>query len=122
METLYFTVPGKFRHIRKGDMMNEIEKMYENAYKVNKFYPPFTTEKQIAIEEVILQNKKNYNKWIEYNINVYGEWVIRFVRTDKFAPYVALEKTRSEALANIINYIWQDLTKAEQNEIREILK
>ena len=51
--------------------MNEIEKMYENAeikkehlldINTNQFvdiYPPFTAEKQLEIENVILQNKKN---------------------------------------------------------------
>ena len=121
--------------------MEEIKKLYENVgvrekweryetedlegcvnFGSKKVYPPFTAEKQIAIEEVILQNKKNYNKWIEYNINVYGEWVIRFVRTDKFAPYVALGKTRAEAFANVINYFWQDLTEEERKQIKEILK
>ena len=131
--------------------MNEIEKMYENAevkkqipkvcssnelyckgceahiedampYCKNAEYPPFTAAKQLEIENVILKNKKSYNKWIEYNINVYGEWVIRFIRTDKFAPYIALEKTRAEAFANIINYFWQDLTTEEKQQIKEILK
>lgn len=116
--------------------MNEIEKLYENAevklvadvefptkdVNYNVSYPPFTAEKQIEIENVILQNKKNYNKWIQYNINIYGEWVIRFVRTDKFAPYVAVEKTRAEALANIINYDWQFLSDDEKEQIKEILK
>ena len=85
------------------------------------YYPPFTAEKQIEIENVILQNKNNYNKWIEYNINVYGEWVIRFVRTDKFAPYIALGKTRAEAFANVVNHFWQDLTEKEKQQIKEIL-
>jgi len=123
--------------IRGATEMNEIEKMYKNA-KVkpvcdgldcftctakcnNGKYPPFTAEKQLEIENVILQNKKNYNKWIEYNINVYGEWVIRFVRTDKFAPYIALGKTRAEAFVNIINHFWQDLTPEEKQQIKEIL-
>ena len=92
-----------------------------NANCVEKGYPPFTAEKQIEIENVILQNKKNYNKWIEYNINVYGEWVIRFVRTDKFAPYIALGKTRAEAFANVINHFWQSLTSAEKQQVKGIL-
>lgn len=117
--------------------MNEIEKMYKNAgiYRCNmpdidcnkncekcEDYNLFTAEKQLEIENVILQNKKNYNKWIEYNINVYGEWVIRFVRTDKFAPYIALGKTRAEALANVINNLWQNLSPEEKQQIKEILK
>lgn len=107
--------------------MNEITKLYKNAGildypdNIEPFYPEFTAEKQIEIESVILQNKKNYNKWIEYNINVYGEWIIRFTRTDKFAPYVLLEKTRAEALAKLINHIWQDLTAEEKEQIKEIL-
>mgnify|MGYP006908798258 CR=1 FL=1 len=88
----------------------------------NAYYPPFTAEKQLEIENVILQDKRNYNKWIEYNINAYGEWVIRFIRTDKFAPYVVLGKTRAEALANVINKLWQDLTPDEKQQIKEILE
>lgn len=130
--------------------MSEIKKMYENAgiepdinyvcdkdpcekhsvncqecshlYDTREDYPDFTAEKQLEIENVILQNKKNYNKWIEYNINVYGEWVIRFVRTDKFAPYIALGKTRAEAFANVINHFWQDLTEEEKQQVKGILE
>lgn len=130
--------------------MSEIAKMYENAgvesdinyvcdkepcekhsvdcqecshlYDTREDYPDFTAVKQIEIENIILQNKKNYNKWIEYNINVYGEWVIRFVRTDKFAPYIALGKTRAEAFANVINHFWQDLTEEEKQQVKGILE
>lgn len=113
--------------------MNEIEKMYKTCnikkyrlldrdHKLKWVYPPFTAEKQLEIENVILQNKKTYNKWIEYNINVYGEWVIRFIRTDKFAPYILLGKTRAEALANLINAFWQDLTEEERKQIKDILQ
>ena len=114
--------------------MSEIEKMYARAMIkplsitvrgvdeqiIN--YPPFTAEKQIEIENIILQNEKNYNKWIEYNINVYGEWVIRFVRTDKFAPYIALGKTRAEAFANVINHFWQDMSEEEKQQVKGILE
>lgn len=114
--------------------MSEIEKMYENAEinplcqipdmycGIKNVYEDFTAEKQIKIEDVLLQNKRNYNKWIEYNINVYGEWVIRFVKTNKFAPYVAVEKTRAEALANLVNNLWQDLTKEEKQQVKGILE
>jgi len=115
--------------------MNEIEKMFNRVglLGIAEQNPstgeiigckpmPFTVEKQLEIENVILQNKKNYNKWIEYNINVYGEWVIRFVRTDKFAPYIALGKTRAEALARLINKLWADMSDEEKQQVKGILE
>lgn len=118
---------GRTMHLCKEELKHWLEN-YQKDYvaieviRVDKVYPPFTAEKQLDIENVILQNKKNYNKWIEYNINVYGEWVIRFVRTDKFAPYIALGKTRAEAFANVVNHFWQDLTEENKQQIKEILE
>jgi hypothetical protein len=104
-----------------------IEKMYRKAgvksFKItcglsSDVYPPLTAEKQLKIENVLSQNKKNYNKWI----GVYREWVMRFNKADEPASYIMLEKTRAEALASLINSLWQDLTEEEKQQIKEILE
>ena len=69
-------------------------------------YPPFTAEKQIAILQ-LLTNRKGYPD--------YETWGQHF---DCFAQFYNFP----DALAKMVNALWQDLTEAEQNEIREILE
>ncbi len=124
--------------VRKGDMMNEVELMYENAGFSKKHckdyscivcdknkdcdkYPPFTKEKQIelikwlaGIYELSIYWDKQYNSY---------RFVIRNYKNGRLNHSVCgYEVPFEETLAYLINRIWQDLTAAEQNEIREILK
>jgi hypothetical protein len=107
--------------------MNEVEKMYKNAgvevptvrLKIfkddnGKIYtqPPFTAEKQI---ELI--------KWLAIGGEVCridatekGKW---FVENDYKSSKCFVEFT--EALANLINNLWQSLTEEERKQIKEIL-
>ena len=103
----------------KDKTMTEIEKMYSLAgvkkacQKDIKFeqcifspsdcgnytYPPFTTEKQLEIVQYIL-----FSKW----------WMN--LKRLQFA------ENFEEALAGLVNDLWQDLTEAEQNDIKRILE
>lgn len=76
-------------------------------YAYDKYiYPPFTAEKQIAILQ-LLTNRKGYPD--------YETWGQHF---DCFAQFYNFP----DALAKMVNALWQDLTEAEQNEIKNILK
>lgn len=104
--------------------MNEVEKMYRNCNikkyrlldrdnKLKWVYPPFTAEKQL---ELI--------KWLAIGGEVCridatekGKW---FVENDYKTSKCFVEFT--EALANVINDLWQDLTDAEKVQIRGILE
>ena len=114
--------------------MNEIEKLYENVgvelvadvkfptkdvnYNVN--YPPFTAEKQVAIikliskqGQVIIENWENRG----FNITFRANSNLRYITMDCIT-----RKTVEEALAQIINDIWQDLTEEEKTSIKNILE
>ena len=109
--------------------MNEVEKMYENAepdrncnlYKhftecpmkhtqcedcENFVYPPFTAEKQLELIKLIA-NRKGYPDY-EY----FGKL---------FDDYIQLREF-DEALARLVNNLWQDLTEEERKQIRGILE
>lgn len=122
--------------------MNEIEKLYETAgvekikdclyCKERKIeclkgiltiencgvtpysnYPPFTAEKQLELIKFIL------GKGVYYDTDKdYKEFWFHYTDDIENADYKPFE----EAVCEFINAIWQDLTEAEQNEIRRILK
>ena len=78
-------------------------------------YPPFTAEKQISII-----------KWLADTDNYIKE-ICRMIDTRKYCietvcENISMANNFEEALAGLINKLWQDLTEAEQNEIREILQ
>ena len=115
--------------------MNEVEKMYRNSgiekhkktmldietgknvLTLDSFYPEFTAEKQL---ELI--------KWL-------GSIKDYIVEIDKFKGvyYVGCREAGSnnkhwgshnlfeEALAELINDLWQDLTEVEHTQIKEVL-
>ena len=112
--------------------MTEIEKMYENAgiekieleYPDNfePFYPEFTAEKQLAIikliskqGQVIIENWEKDNKG--FNVTYRADSNLRYITMDCIT-----RKTVEEALAQIVNDIWQDLTEEERKQIKEILE
>ena len=86
---------------------------YCKVYKVNKIYPPFTAEKQIAAMQILFFNNKAFSIGRVYPHNIIQ------INNDK---YVGRGETFGEALAEIINKMWQDLTATEREEIKEILK
>ena len=104
--------------------MTEIEKLYELA-GIEKFtyregskkgrvlYPHFTAEKQI---ELI--------KWVAIHQEMY---TLSYEREFLWCSQTDWQSSHcyenfEESIANLIITLWQDLTEAEQNEIRSILK
>ena len=111
--------------------MTEIEKLYENV-KIfclhpsgfckyigatcevceRHKYPPFTAEKQLELIKFLFQKSVYYdvddknNYWFHISDDCYTYYYSKF----------------EVALANIINEMWKDLTKEEQQQIKEILK
>lgn len=110
--------------------MSEITKLYENAgiestgfnpYRLEDEYPPFTAEKQIAIikliskqGQVIIENWEKDNRG--FNVTFRANSNLRYITMDCIT-----RKTVEEALAQIVNDIWQDLTEEEKQQIKEIL-
>lgn len=125
--------------------MSEIEKMYENAgiryinlnaCKINEtdkdgkceiiFYPEFTAEKQIEmIKYIALNDNIDYVKY--YYQAIKGVWVFVCVTVTELASempkvYGAYHEEFEQALAGLINTLWQDLTDTKKVQIKEILK
>lgn len=116
--------------------MNEIEKMYKNAgvekskcwddcttctrtscdktiSYIKAEYPPFTAEKQIElIKWLCIKNEFNC-----YQNKVTKEWII--FDYEKDCTHIT---SFDECLASWINYIWQDLTEEEKQQVKGILK
>ena len=110
--------------------MNEVEKMYENAgiepdinyvcdkepceqhsvdcqkclhlYDTREDYPDFTAEKQLSLMAFLINRK------VELSF-----------KTEQGGITV---EAISRGLAGIVNRIWQDLTDAEKQQIKEILE
>ena len=110
--------------------MNEVTKLYENAGFIQKRckdyscivcdknkdcdkYPLFTAEKQLELIKWIAEYKEEcritYEK--EYKWCTQTDWQSSFCY-DNFPA----------SLANLINNLWQDLTDAEKEQIKEILE
>lgn len=107
--------------------MDEVEKMYKNAgiKKVRQTnivlgdypiavgienYPPFTAEKQLELIKWLVANgdvcriDATVKKWLKNKIG--------------YSKCFAIE----EAIAELINDLWQDLTEGERHQIKEILE
>ena len=83
-------------------------------------YPPFTAEKQIELIKVIAKGQIG-GICIEINVK---DTVTISARQD-YNRYFEFQEWGSdlpEALAKLINNMWQDLTTEGQEQIREILK
>ena len=113
--------------------MNEVTKLYENAGVVlieetengACCKNPFTAEKQIELIKLISKvTLADYFQFFFYEIK--EEWVFRlFVITEMSCEsvytYESRNKDFTEALAGLINSLWQDLTDTEKVQIKEIL-
>lgn len=126
--------------------MTEIDKMFENV-GINKIgikrcsgikqgicqhncnecesfdykYPPFTAEKQLNIikliskqGQIIIENWEKDNRG--FNVTFRANSNLRYI-----TMVCITRKAVEDALAQIINDIWQDLTDQEKDEIRGIL-
>ena len=109
--------------------MNEVEKMYSNAglepvlffdcetynQKVEKGYL-FTAEKQLElIKWFVTNNAELETLEITYYLN-------DCFQISSCAKSSHFETNFEEALAGLINDLWQDLTEAERKQIKEILE
>lgn len=96
--------------------MNEIEKLYENAgiepiYPYTKCYPDFTAEKQLELIKWLgIRDEFNF-----YQNKITKDWI--FYDHEKDATHYSFEL----GLASWVNYIWQDLTEEEKEQVRGIL-
>ena len=81
----------------------EIEKVFYLTYRdFKEIYLTISLQIERELEEILLmQEPKRTNKFIEYSINTYGEYVIRFRNTIKNFPDVKIGKTRQEALLSL---------------------
>ena len=123
--------------------MNEVEKMYENAGFIQKRckdyscpmceqyndcekYPPFTAEKQIELIKLLSRvTLADYFQFFFYEIK--EEWVFRLFMITEMScelayTYESRNKDFTEALAGLINSLWQDLTEEEKQQIKNILE
>ena len=108
--------------------MSEIEKMYRNSgikkieldYPDNfePFYPEFTAEKQLEITKFI---------GLHYGFQMLKNEAFDYIIATKI--YVKYEYEYKgygygydEAIANLVNNLWQDLTEEEKRQIKEILE
>lgn len=123
-------------------MKNEIEKLYELAgilkeclspCYINKTwrkthdcpncdnrknYPPFTAEKQLSLTTFI---------GLHYGFQMLKNEAFDYIIATKIFVKYELEYKGygygyDEAIANLVNNLWQDLTETEQEEIRKILR
>lgn len=124
--------------------MSEIEKLYENA-GIEKtkgdclfcpldvhtcvrsydecpyYYPLFTAEKQIELIKMLSINyvdKPNKTLWINKD-EIANEWFISVHYSDHYG-YSNHADNFEEALAGLINQLWQDLTEEEKQQVKEI--
>lgn len=103
-------------------MTDDIIKLYENAgikkieldYPDNfePFYPEFNAEKQIELIKWVCTNK-------EIRISGHRKGNLYWMSTN--VDNKEQESTFEEALAKLVNNIWQDLTEEEKETVKEIL-
>lgn len=90
---------------------NRLE-MPKKCPDAKEYYPLFTAEKQLELIKWLA----NYDEVCRME-KIRDGW---FVEIDMITS--ELSSTFKEALANLINKIWQDLTDAERTQIRGILE
>ena len=101
--------------------MSEIEKLYENAgvepiYPYTKCYPEFTAEKQLELIKLLATRElkiKTQKQPCATYIGILGQ----------YECFYGIEEIHFEqALAGVINYLWQDLTEEEKEQVKGILE
>lgn len=122
----YNTESG-FEYLMQKECPYNQECTDECEYAYDKvIYPEFTAEKQIElIRYIALNDNIDYVKY--YYQAIKGVWVFVCVTVTELASempkvYCAYHEGVGQALAGLINNLWQDLTEEEKAEIKEILK
>lgn len=114
--------------------MSEIEKLMQNAgllyckkcrhdseidciYMCESKYSPFTAEKQLELIKWLA-------KRLDFGLEYYQDktWAVQTQLSWEGYEVIYEHKNFEEALAGLINTLWQDLTESEKAEIKEILK
>jgi hypothetical protein len=105
---------------RKNELVAYIKDL-KSEFKVKPIKKSITPEIVLKLEEILLkQEPKRTSKFIEYSINTYGEYVIRFRNTINFYPDVKVGKTRKDALLALCTQLQdgiQDQVKAVFNNV-----
>ena len=116
--------------------MNEIEKLYINANVEDKNinnqlykdlnYPQFTAEKQLElIKWLAKRNYGDYTSSLLINITDERVYFSAGAKPNYYVIEVLYDSNRctdfKNALANLINNLWQDLTEEERKQVRGIL-
>lgn len=107
--------------------MNEVEKMYKlaqianegyDAWDMKDIYPPFTAEKQLELVKWLGKNKNGFGYFndgatgLSCHCDFNWEWFDKDFYAEDF----------DNALAGLINSLWQDLTEEARKQVREILE
>ena len=126
--------------------MNEVEKMYRNVGIKQKYcnkvceanrypyqgwckeckhlstkYPPFTAEKQLELIKWLANKKLCISSPQAVNTYVDKFWHIG-INPFNFKLDMVNDLTFEECLSGLVNYLWQDLTEEEKQQIKEILE
>lgn len=113
--------------------MNEIEKMYETvglhkrSYIAVKFNDKiFTAEKQLELIK-LLAIRFNSDYMSYWHNEIKDVWIFRLhdlteLSSEEPCIYEGRNKDFTEALCNLINDLWQDLTEEERKQIKEVLE
>ena len=113
--------------------MGEIEELYSKAglvycnkcrhdseldciYMCESKHPPFTAEKQLELIKWLANNK------LGLGIDYFGKWSIGVEFEWEIYKHTKENEIFEEALASLINSIWQDFTEEQKKQIVEILK
>lgn len=106
------------KHISKVEVINGYPSEWicdkydevANCDKAEPDYPPFTAEKQLEITKFL------FKKSVYYDVKDDKYWFYwEECESAGYKPY-------DEAIAHFINRLWQDLTKEERKQIKEILE
>ena len=90
----------------------------------NFVYPPFTAEKQIELIKWLMCKKQTIQVELRLYENDYCISHITECEDNDAIEYVETgrKNTFEEALAELVSDLWQDLTDAEKQQIKEILE
>lgn len=90
---------------------------FTNTIEIDgKRYPDFTAEKQIEITKFLISKYARFKKFRSYEQkDLYMVYYECRYYPKQYLPF-------GEALAESINYLWQDLTEEEKQQIKDILK
>lgn len=112
--------------------MSEIEKLMQKANVkkkwnptpyggVEEYYPEFTAEKQIELIKWL--GELDYLGLMRTTIET-KDWIFNseYCMSGNIYKHSSRARTFEEALAKLINSIWQDLTEEEKQQVKGILE